>query len=403
MDEQKLVPGSVFGGMLLVAGSCIGAGMLALPILSGLSGFFPSLIGFFSVWFFMTFTALLLVEVNGWFYSQINIVSMAGKAFGKTGKIISWFLYLFLFYSLLVAYISGSGSIFSTFINSYLSVKISPMIISIVFSLFFGIFVYFNTKTVDFVNRLLMAFLVTCYLAMIFIGINKISPKFLTYSNYKYLLFPLPVLITSFGFHNMIPSLVAYFKGDLKRMRITILGGSVIALVIYLFWQLLVLGIVPADSKMGIHYLFLEKKEASEAISHFAQSKIIIDFAKGFSFFAIVTSFLAQSLGLMHFIADGLKIIPNKKNNLWLCPLTIIPPLIMALIYPKIFFQALGFAGGFCAAILFGIFPILMVWIGRYKKKISSSYHVRGGKIMLIIAFFFFLFIVLRVLFRLFY
>lgn len=45
MNEKR---GSVLGGMLLIAGSCIGAGMLGLPIVTGLSGFFPSLAMFFS-------------------------------------------------------------------------------------------------------------------------------------------------------------------------------------------------------------------------------------------------------------------------------------------------------------------------------------------------------------------
>jgi tyrosine-specific transport protein len=69
--------GSIPGGILLVAGSCIGAGMLALPILTGLSGFFPSLSILLASWAFMTFTGLLLVEVNGWFSNQVNLVSMS--------------------------------------------------------------------------------------------------------------------------------------------------------------------------------------------------------------------------------------------------------------------------------------------------------------------------------------
>jgi tyrosine-specific transport protein len=40
-------PGSIFGGVLLIAGSCIGAGMLGLPIITGIAGFFPSLLMFF--------------------------------------------------------------------------------------------------------------------------------------------------------------------------------------------------------------------------------------------------------------------------------------------------------------------------------------------------------------------
>ena len=38
--------GSVFGGMLLIAGSCIGSGMLGIPIVTGVAGFFPSLLMF---------------------------------------------------------------------------------------------------------------------------------------------------------------------------------------------------------------------------------------------------------------------------------------------------------------------------------------------------------------------
>ena len=65
--------GSVFGGMLLIAGSCIGAGMLALPIITGLGGFFSSIITIIITWAFMTYSGLLLLEVNGWFTKRINI------------------------------------------------------------------------------------------------------------------------------------------------------------------------------------------------------------------------------------------------------------------------------------------------------------------------------------------
>ena len=87
MNEKQ---GSVIGGMLLIAGSCIGAGMLGLPIVTGLSGFFPSLIMFFCGWLFMTSTALLLVEVNGWFSRQVNLLTMTQHTLGKWGQGICW-------------------------------------------------------------------------------------------------------------------------------------------------------------------------------------------------------------------------------------------------------------------------------------------------------------------------
>ncbi|HEX2583251.1 MAG TPA: aromatic amino acid transport family protein, partial [Chlamydiales bacterium] len=91
-------------------------------------------------------------------------------------------------------------------------------------------------------------------------------------------------------------------------------------------------------------------------------------------------------LSLTHFIADGLKLIPTRKNTWWLSALALIPPLLFALSYPEVFFKALGFAGGICAMLLFGILPVAMAWVGRYKKGLTSSYHVKGGKLSLIVA-----------------
>src|SRR5580692_8125898 len=107
--------GSVFGGMLLIVGSCIGAGMLGIPVMTGIAGFFPSLIMFFLAWCFMTTSALLLIEVNGWFPHRVNLLTMVGDTLGKKGRAVCWITYLFLFYALLVAYISGIGNLSSTF------------------------------------------------------------------------------------------------------------------------------------------------------------------------------------------------------------------------------------------------------------------------------------------------
>jgi tyrosine-specific transport protein len=403
MKDDKLIPGSVLGGMLLVSGSCIGAGMLALPVMTGLVGFFPSLLLYLVFWAFMTYCGLLLVEVNGWFYKQVNIVSMAETSFGKPGKIISWILYLFLFYSLLVAYISGSGNIFSNFLMQLFGWNVSAQDISVGFVIVLGIVVYFGTKPVDVCNRILMAGLIVAYVGLIIFGISKINSGYLKHTNLKYIFVPMSVLVTSYGYHNMIPSIVAYMKGDLKRVRTTIIGGGIIALIVYLLWNTLILGVVPFHGEYGLLDSYNVSREAAEALSFFVKSPWVIKFAQAFAFFAIVTSFLAQSLGLTHFIADGLKVMPTRKNAWWLSLLALVPPLLFALSYKQIFFKALSFAGGFCAVLLFCILPALMAWIGRYQKKLTSSYHVRGGKTALVIIFIFSFVILSRQLFFTFY
>lgn len=47
------------GGVFLVAGTAIGAGMLAIPITTAFSGFLPSLALLAVCWGFMLITALL--------------------------------------------------------------------------------------------------------------------------------------------------------------------------------------------------------------------------------------------------------------------------------------------------------------------------------------------------------
>jgi tyrosine-specific transport protein len=399
MNSDRLLPGSTLGGMLLIAGSCIGAGMLALPILTGLAGFFPSLSMLLLAWAFMTFTGLLLVEVNGWFFGQVNLLSMVEESLGKSARIVAWTSYLFLFYSLLVAYVAASGAIFSAILESLIHIHLPDWAASLFFTLIFGWIIYLGTRPVDLLNRILMAGLIITYLAMIAFGLSKIQPKLLLEWAPRHLFASLPVLVISFGYQNLIPSLTAYMKGDLRRVRLTIIGGSLISLALYVLWSFLVLGIV---SYPDIVQSYKKGEEATIALSATLGSSGISYFAQGFAFFAIVTSFLAQGLTLTHFLADGFKLAITQKNIRWLILLALLPPLVLALCYPQIFFKALNFAGGICAMVLFGILPTLMAWIGRYYKKLTSNYHVRGGKLSLAAAFCFSLFVIICEIARIF-
>ena len=387
-------PGSLLGGALLITGSCVGAGMLGLPILSGLAGFYPALLMFLIAWLFMTLTGLLLVEANGWFPKQVNLLSMVDHVLGRPGKVFCWVTYLFLFYALLVAYISASGSLFSTLLQSLAGISLPVWGGSLFFVLVFGCVVYRGTRQVDLWNRVLMVGKILFFFSLVLIGVKYVKPSLLTRTDYSLSLFSLPILITSFGFHNMIPSLTAYMNRDLKRVRKSILIGSLFAFFIYIVWELLVLGIVPVDGPEGLFQSYRMDKEGSQVLSSFLKSDWIALFAQGLAFFAILTSFLAQSLSFVHFLADGLKIPHEKKENLSLCFLALAPPLILSLIYPGLFFKALDFAGGICAVLLFGVMPVLIVWIGRYFKKTASPYALSGGKglLLCILAFSLFIF-----------
>jgi tyrosine-specific transport protein len=375
--------GSVLGCILLIGGSTIGAGMLGLPILTGLAGFFPALVTFLAAWAFMTITALLIVEINGWFTNKVNYVSMAGHSFGQVGRGLAWILYLLLFYSLLVAYTSGSGNLTSGFLNSAFSWEIPIWICSLFFVLLFGWLIYRGTRPVDLWNRVLMVGKILAFIGIVAFGVRLINPELLLRAQPSQMLAALPVLVISFGFHNMIPTIVTYLGGDLKRVRKAILGGSLFVLFVYLIWEIVVLGIVPLEGPSGIVESLQNDQEASQSLAGVLGSSWVSTCAGAMAFFAILTSFLAQGLGLIHFLADGLKVQTKQRENIALCAFTLGPPVVLSIIYPQLFFKALNFAGGICAVLLFGIMPAAMVWIGRYKKSLSVSYRVAGGKPLL--------------------
>lgn len=384
-------PGSIFGGTLLIGGSCIGAGMLGLPIVTGLCGFKLSLLIFILSWAFMTLTGFLVAEANSWFSSEVNLISMSAYTLGKLGQSISWSLYLFLFYSLLVAYLAGIGNVFSSLGFSSFSFLGTTAIV-----LLFSIIIWHGTQKVDIFNRILMTGKIGSYVAMVLVGINYIDKKLLAQSESRYILFSLPLMIISFGFHNMIPTITNYMKGDMARVKKVIILGSTFALVIYIIWDLIVLGIVPKEGEYGIINSLKTGKDAAYAIAGILGNSWISKFAQSLAFFSFLTSLLIQSLALTHFLSDGLKIRKKNKEPLSIIFFTIVPPFVLSILKPDIFFKALDFAGGICAVALFGILPVIMVWRGRYyKNNPSAPKMVRGGKLALILIFLFALFIIL--------
>jgi tyrosine-specific transport protein len=366
---------SLTGATLLITGSCVGAGMLGLPIVSGLSGFFPSFLGFVFAWAFMLIAALLFLEVNLRFGHHISFISMAEKTLGTFGKIVSWVFFLALFYALCVAYISGTSTLLVSFFKRQFDLEISNFLMNVLFTFVFGFVLFLGTIAVISFNRYLMVGLVVFYLLLVFFSFPHIEPKLLLYVNLNQVLFAIPVMIIAFGYHNMIPSLVGYFEGNRKKMIATLVTGSILAFVIYFIWQLVVLGIVPTS---GIAKSLQQGEEGAQAIIQFTKEPAIITFSWGLAFFALVTSFLGQGLSLVDFFADGLKIKNNSHLlRLFLVALAVVPPLVFSIVFPHLFLKALGFGGGICATVLFGMLPAIMCLKSRKKK--TKEYQVFGG------------------------
>lgn len=371
----------------MVAGCCIGAGMLGLPVVTANVGFIPSFWMLLLTWGYMCCTGLLLLEVNLWYKDEISLVSMAERTIGTLGKVVTWCTFLFLFYSLMVAYVIGCGELFSDFSKAL----VPPWAGSLFFSLLFGAFVYFGTHAVDEFNRVLMLGLIITYLMLLVLGFSHFNPGNLVYHNWALSPFVLPVMVILYGFHNLVPSLTTYLDHNAKGMTLVIILGSLIPFFIYLLWEALIIGLIPMGEG-GMREVLSQGDIVTRVLRQAVGTAWVVNVAEYFSFFALVTSLLGVALSFVDFLADGLHIPKKRYGTLLLCFLVIGLPFLCSLIYPKIFINALQY-GGFAAVILFGLLPAAMVWVGRYKLKFTGHQIVPGGRFTLTLIILFSLFV----------
>jgi tyrosine-specific transport protein len=379
----------LIGGILLIVGTSIGGGMLALPIATAQFGFITAMLLLFLCWIVMTSSALLLLEINLWHPTNSNLITMAKTTLGHCGQIITWICYLLLLYALLAAYISG-GSDFLQHLLASFHLKTSREIAACLFTGLLSLIVYKGIQSVDYLNRgLMFSKLVTTGLLVIFIFPFISIDYLLAPINLHYLAditSGVTVIITSFGFAVIVPSLRSYFKNDKQQLRKAILIGSLIPLFCYILWELVIMGVIPYQGQLSLMAMTHSSHSTSDliqALSQLLHNPLINFLAKAFTTICLATSFLGVSLSLFDFLSDGLAIKKKSLNALILYVITFLPPLLVANHYPNAFIKALSYAGVLCAILLIGL-PAMMTWRGRYIKKCVSGYQVAGGKLLLI-------------------
>ena len=132
-------------------------------------------------------------------------------------------------------------------------------------------------------------------------------------------------------------------------------------------WQWLMLGIVPVEGEHGLAEALRRGEPATQFIKEHVEGWHVALIAEYFAFFAMVTSFLGIGLGLNDFLSDGLKIEEKGRGKLIIALMIALPTLFFATQFERVFYLALDATGGYGDAILNGIIPILLIWIGRYR------------------------------------
>lgn len=351
------------GATMLIAGTAIGAGMLGMPIVSGVCGYYLSICLILFCFLLMLANLFLLLEATLYCKDPYaNIISLAREHLGKIWSIICWVCFMLLLYAVVASYINAGADLMTQMLDPYKKLNIETCMF--IFSIIFGTIVLLGVSSIDKMNRVLMVGLIVTFFMIVGLMTPFLSMENLSVSGQlKYVPNAFPIIAAAFTSHLVLPSVRAYIQNTESLKRILMIG-SLIPLVLYILWQTAVIGI---SEKSG-PYSLIGFATTRSPIGDFLDFLIVKHhlFMIGtitelFFLFAITTSFLGVLLSLNDFLADGLKIIEKTfKVRCMLLALSMVPPLFFAIFSHSAFTLTLNFAGLFIA-ILYCIIPALVV------------------------------------------
>ncbi|MDY6217030.1 tryptophan permease [Actinobacillus porcinus] len=396
---------SLLGGIMIIAGGTIGAGMLANPISTSGVWFIGSILILIYTWFCMMSSGLMLLEANLHYPTGASFDTIVKDLLGKGWNALNGLSLAFVLYILTYAYITSGGGITEGFINQLLSspesaVEIGRTSGSLIFAILLAAFVWFSTKAVDRFSTVLIAGMVISFVLSISGLVSSVKSEILfdtlAQENTEYLpyaLAALPVCLVSFGFHQNVPSLVKYYHRDASKVVKSVFIGTAIALGIYMLWQLAIQGNLPRTAFGPV----IEKGGDIAALLNTLSATLETDYIavalKFFAYMAIASSFLGVTLGLFDYIADLFNFDDSKLGRTKTALVVFLPPLILSLEYPYGFVLAIGYAG-LAATIWAAIVPALLAKACRQKFP-ERQYTAFGGNGMV---YFVILFGVLNIL-----
>lgn len=366
------------GSIAIVAGTAIGAGMLALPLATAALGIVPAIALLIVVWGVSAYTSLLMLEVNLKAGVGDNVHAITGKTLGKKGQFIQGASFLSLLFALTAAYLTGGSSLLVLKAKTLFDFALDNQVAVVAFTLSLGAVAALGVAWVDKLSRVLFSLMVVLLvLVVIFlfpeVSVSKMATGVLSESLTDNWMAAIPVVFTSFGFHVCIATLVRYLDGDAVSLRKVLLIGSTIPLVCYILWLLVTLGTVGGTN---VHSFGGSLPALVSALQDIAAQPWVSKCISLFADLALVTSFLGVTMSLFDFIAELTRAKNTLMGKLQTWFITFIPPLLCALYVPEGFVAVLGFAA-IPLVVMIIFLPIAMA-MGQ-RKQVTSGYQVSGG------------------------
>ncbi|WP_079989452.1 amino acid permease [Candidatus Protochlamydia phocaeensis] len=347
------------GAILLIAGTCLGSGMIALPLVLAKLGLIPSILLMLFIWFMMYYTSLINLELNLQIGQGLPLGHLGRHFSGKGAELAGTISLKMLSFALLAVFIYGGSSVIQELISTSKSGSFNQVAAG--YALIILGLLLLPLKLIDYVNRLLFIGLLAV-IAILIAGLAVAIdwshlPLFSDKSgDISIWMVLIPVVFTSFGFQVIFHTLTNYCDKNPNTLKQAFFWGSLIPALVYIVWNSSVLSVIYHDNPLFYNQMVEGKIEVGEliqALSNVAKWESIQLLVWWISILAVLTSALGVGIGLCEAIEGMLpkSIGHSALRRALAATITVLPAYLVAIYVPDAFITVLGFAGMILAVI----------------------------------------------------
>ncbi len=234
-----------FSASAILVGTCVGAGILGIPHVTSLSGFFITL-------FYLVFLGGIILLINLYIGEVVlrtkekhQLSGYARKYVGKGAEKWMDFALVFGIYAAIVAYLKGVGDSFSFLVTGSASYGI---FFGVAFGIFMSSLLWKGTRALKKYEKygVMVVLLLVSLIFIFFVG--KVDYSNFTYFNFSNALLPFGIVLFALESAQAIPEISLVLRKDKSLMKKVIISGSLVSFVIYLIFTFIVIGITGRDA-----------------------------------------------------------------------------------------------------------------------------------------------------------
>ncbi len=362
----------LLNAIFLVAGTAIGAGLIALPITAINLGTHLSNIIMLLMASVAYHSANMLIRLDASIKQPLSIIELSKQISGNIAFTISLISFYLLSCALLTVYFCGMEDCLKTFlqIDRKLIIAVCGISLWITLNLTNNLFAHINSL----LFTILLIVIISIVLQICCFHPTNLSIMPIRQS--RELLTFLPIAFTSFGIQNICAYLYEYLQQDRKQIKIALAVGIAIPTIVYIMWILCIFTSINAYGNYNLlkqlQDHMLSAGQLVDFLCRCSKHTYLEYFFKSLTITAIATSAIGIGLGLLHSIQSSL--IPSKTlASAIICLI----PVTCAICIPNAFIRILSLGG-----------VIAVVWVifmPYYLIKKQQQHTTLGDKICLIL------------------